>query len=332
MPAAPAHATIDDPDEYRMSFGEHLEELRTRLILGLGGYVVAFLFCLSVVRDWVFQFLCRPLLDVMHSYDINPVLLDRTGGDTFSTYLKLSAIAATIIASPWLLYQLWMFVAAGLFPHERRTVTKFIPLFTILLLSGVAFAFYVVLPMTLNFLLYFTMSVKLPSDFEPVTSTQVMATTLPTIPFLDGDPPLPIPDGSLWFNRAQSKLKIAIGPRVRTLQYTSENLITPAIQLDEYTDMLLMLILTFGLSFQTPLAVMLLVRVGIADLDELKNLRRIVYFVLVIIAAVITPGDVFTATVALVIPLIALYELGLLLARPPKDADPTLIDALPPGD
>ena len=136
MPAAsPTPTAVEDPDEYRMSFGEHLEELRTRLILGLSVYVVAFIFCLMVVRDWVFQFLCRPLLDVMHSYDINPMLLDGTGGDTFSVYLKLSAIAATVIASPWLLWQLWMFVAAGLYPHERKTVTRFIPLFTVLLLG-----------------------------------------------------------------------------------------------------------------------------------------------------------------------------------------------------
>lgn len=331
MPAAsPTPTAVEDPDEYRMSFGDHLEELRTRLILGLGGYVVAFIFCLMVVRDWVFQFLCRPLLDVMHSYDINPMLLDGTGGDTFSVYLKLSAIAATVIASPWLLWQLWMFVAAGLYPHERKTVTRFIPLFTVLLLGGVAFAYYVVLPMTLNFLLYFTMSVKLPSDYAPLPTTQPLAMALPTVPFLEGDPPQPIANGALWYNRPQSKLKVAVDGRIRTIQYTSENLITPAIQLDEYTDMLLMLVLTFGISFQTPLAVMLLVRVGIADLDELKGLRRIVYFVLVIVAAVITPGDVFTATVALVIPLIGLYELGLILARPPKETETTTLT--PPGD
>ena len=322
----------DDPDAYRMSFGEHLEELRWRLILGLGGYAVAFIFCLSVVREWVFQFLCRPLLDVMAQYDLNPMLFDRTGSDTFSTYLKLSAIAATVIASPWLIYQVWMFIAAGLYPHERKTVTKFVPLFTLLLFAGVAFAYYVVLPMTLQFLIYFTTSIKLPDDYKPLPTTQAIVSTMPIVPMLDGDPPMPIPEGALWFNRTQSKLKMSLDSKIRVVQYASENLVTPQIELDEYTDMLLMLVLTFGLSFQTPLVVMLLVRVGIADLDELKGLRRIVYFVLVIVAAVITPGDVFTATVALVFPLIGLYELGLILARPPKRAASAVIDAAPPGD
>jgi sec-independent protein translocase protein TatC len=330
MPVVRPEPVPEDPDEYRMSFGEHLEELRTRLVLGLAGFVVAFIFCLMVVRDWVFQFLCRPLLDVMQQYDLNPMLFDRTGSDAFSTYLKLSAIAAVIIASPWLLWQLWMFVAAGLYPHERKTVTRFIPVFTLLLLSGVAFAFYVVLPMTLQFLIYFSTSIKLPEPYEPRTSI-ALPTSMPTVPFLDGDPPQPIGEGVIWFNRPQRKLKMAIEGRVRVIQYVSENLVTPQIQLDEYTSMLLMLLLTFGVSFQTPLAVLLLVRVGIADLQDLKNMRRMVYFALVILAAVITPGDVFTATIALVIPLIGLYEFGLILARPPKLAEATAVDETPPG-
>lgn len=315
-----------------MSFGEHLEELRTRLILGLGGFVVAFIFCLMVVRDWVFQFLCRPLLDVMHEYELNPMLYDRTGGDTFAVYLKLSAIAAIIIASPWLLWQIWMFVAAGLYPHERRTVTKFIPLFVGLLFSGVAFAFYVVLPMTLQFLILFTVSVKMPSSYDPVVAATQSAIALPVIPTLAGDPMAPIPEGSVWVNSTQSRMKMIIGGKVRVIPYASENLVAPLIELDYYTDMLLMLLLTFGLSFQTPLAVMLLVRVGIVDIEGLKGARRIVYFALVIVATVITPGDLVTATVALTIPLIGLYEFGLLLARPPKLAESEALDETPPGD
>ena len=322
QPPVVLSGSIDDPDSFRMSFGEHLEELRTRLILGLSGFVVAFIVCLMFVRDWVFQFLCHPLLDVMRQYELSPQLYDRTGGDTFSIYLKLSAIAATIVASPWLIYQIWMFVAAGLYPAERKTVTRYIPLFCGLLFSGVAFAFYVVLPMTLQFLIFFTTSIKLPASYDPVT-LPASSLVLPAVPQLAGDPSQPIPDGSMWFNSAQSRLKMSIGGKVRTIQYTSENLVAPLIELGDYTDMLLMLLLTFGLSFQTPLAVMLLVRIGIFELEDLKRMRRIVYFALVIVASVITPGDVITATVALVFPLVGLYELGLLLARTPRSVDAT---------
>jgi sec-independent protein translocase protein TatC len=318
----------DDPDEYRMTFGEHLEELRVRLILSIVGFAVAFIFCLAVVRDWVFQFLCRPLLKVMHDYELNPQIYDRGTGEAFGVYLKVSAIAAAVIASPWLIFQIWKFISAGLYSSERRVVTKHLPLFVALLFSGVAFAFYIVLPLTLQFLIAFTVSVPLPKDYEPITMGAVFPTTLPTIPALAGDPPQPIPDGAQWFNTTQSRLKVAFGGKVRTVQYTSENLIAPLITLGDYTDMLLMMLLTFGLSFETPLVVLLLVRIGIFPLAELKAMRRIVYFVIVILAAVITPGDAITATVALVLPLGGLYELGLILARE-KKSEPQFIDPAP---
>lgn len=323
----PKPSTVSDPDEYRMSFGEHLEELRTRLILGLSGFFVAFIICLTFVRDYVFQFLCKPLLDVMRQYELNPQLFDNGTGGAFAMYLKLCAIGAVVIASPWLLYQLWMFVAAGLYPAERKTITRHIPLFVLLLAGGVAFAFYVVLPMTLQFLVYFTTTIKLPDSYEPLATTQPI--TMPTVPMLDGDPPL-LEEGVMWFNSRQFKLKIFLHGHVRIVQFTSENLVAPFITLTDYTDMLLMMLLVFGLSFQTPIAVMLLVKVGIFPLEEMKAMRKVVYFSLVILAAVITPGDVVTATVALMLPLCALYEFGLLLAREPASSDTDVTETLPP--
>ena len=82
------------------------------------------------------------------------------------------------------------------------------------------------------------------------------------------------------------------------------------------------MLLTFGLSFQLPLVVLALVRIGIVDIDQLKAFRRYVYFAITILAAAITPGDVITATILLMIPLIFLYELGIWLARvrPPRTA------------
>ena len=328
----PPSASPEDPEDYRMTFGEHLEELRSRLIRGILGYVVAFIFCLVVVPDHVFWFLAKPFLDVMKHHDLNTTFFEPNIGSVFGQYLSLSAIAATVIASPWLLWQIWMFVAAGLYPRERKVVTKHIPLFCVLLITGVAFAFYIVLPMTLEFFVSFSTNVPLPPSYEPV------ATTMPAfplkVPVMQGDPPAPITDGMVWFNARQSQMKIAFNGKVRILQYASENLVSPLPSLDDYTDMLLMLLLTFGLSFQTPLVVMLLVRIGIFGLAELKAMRRIVYFVIVILAAVITPGDAITATVALMFPLCGLYELGLLLARnhvPDSEPDVEMIDAVQSG-
>ncbi len=303
-----------------MSFGEHLEELRFRLIKALAGFVIAFVVCLAFVRDWVFPILCKPILDALAAADLPAQLYDPGAGSSFSVYLKISAIGAIVVASPWMLWQGWQFVAAGLYANERKIVTRHIPLSMALLVAGVAFAYWVVLPMTLQFFISFTTNIPLPSSFEPVASTQ--PTTLPIVlPIIEGDPVNP-PNGSMWINQKQHVPKMFLYGRERNMQYASEKLVMPMMTLDSYTDMLLMLLLVFGVSFQTPLLVMLLVRVGIFNVSELKAMRRIVYFVLVIVAALITPGDVITATIALVIPLCGLYELGLLLARDPAEPAP----------
>jgi sec-independent protein translocase protein TatC len=100
---------------------------------------------------------------------------------------------------------------------------------------------------------------------------------------------------------------------VRVLPFGSGNAVTPLITLASYFDMVIGLLLSFGLAFQLPLVVLALVRIGILEIETLKKMRRIVYFVLTVIAAVIVP-DVVTGMVALMIPLILLYEFGILLA------------------
>ena len=75
--------------------------------------------------------------------------------EAFMTYMKVSFIAGLVIASPWIFYQLWLFVAAGLYPHERKYVHTYLPMSVILFLGGVAFCFFAVLPVVLDFLLGF---------------------------------------------------------------------------------------------------------------------------------------------------------------------------------
>lgn len=301
-----------DPDEYRMSLGDHLEELRSRLIRAIWGFVVAFVGCLIIGKDTVLAFFCKPLLDVLRDYDLNTQLYSTDASDTFTLYLRVSAILACVVASPWMLYQLWQFVAAGLYPNERKTVTKFIPLSILLLSTGVVFAFFVVLPWTLQFFIYFTSDINLPSSYEPVATTQ--SAEVFKIPLLLGDP-VTTEDGQMWINLVQNRVKLSIHGEIRTLQFGPENLVAPIITIPGYISLVLMTILLFALSFQLPLVILALARIGIVDAVELKAMRKVVYFVLVIVAAVITPGDVVTATVALIFPLIGLYELGIWLAR-----------------
>jgi sec-independent protein translocase protein TatC len=127
--------------------------------------------------------------------------------------------------------------------------------------------------------------------------------------------PAQVYDGQIWFNATQGRLKVRAFGATRVISFGSENLVLSEFELPEYVNMVLGMLIIFGLSFQMPLVVLALERIGIADVEALRAGRRYVYFVLVIIAAVITPGDVITATVALLVPLILLYELGIWLSQ-----------------
>jgi sec-independent protein translocase protein TatC len=303
-----------DPDQYRMTIGEHLEELRHRLILSLVGFTVVFGFCLLFGQQVMAAF-CRPLISVLQQYEVNPQIYFTQVSDPFMVFIKVSLVSACAIAAPWMVYQLWLFVAAGLYPHERKIVTRYVPLSITLLVSGMVFVYFLVLPWTLQFFLAFSINIPLPTAFHP---NQQIATTQPTtIPTLEGDPAKPI-DGQIWINQIDGRLKIYHNGKARVITFGPQNLTAPIITLPDYIDLVFGMLLTFGLSFQLPLVVMALVAVGIVERDALKKMRRYVYFAMSIIAAAITPGDVITATIALMFPLIGLYELGIWLSRAPK--------------
>jgi sec-independent protein translocase protein TatC len=228
-------------------------------------------------------------------------------------YIKLSLIAAVAIAGPWILYQLWQFVSAGLYPKERHYVTKYIPLSITLLFCGLAFVYFMVLPLSLQFFISFTADI--PLRMPLVHQAHVTATTQPTfVQAVTGNPNHPA-DLQMWFDTSQNRLKMFIGNKVRVIPFGPDNLVGAHFTLPDYLDLVLQLLLTFGLSFQLPLVVMALARIGIIEISTLKKLRRYVYLGLSMLAAALAPGDVVTATVALLVPLILLYELGIFLAK-----------------
>ncbi len=98
--------------------------------------------------------------------------------EAFVTYIKVSFIAGLIIASPWIFYQLWLFVAAGLYPHERKYVHTFLPMSVGLFLGGVGFCFYAVLPVVLDFLLGYNSRMEMPAQIR-ISEWISFAVTLP---------------------------------------------------------------------------------------------------------------------------------------------------------
>jgi sec-independent protein translocase protein TatC len=312
-----------DPEQYRMTIGEHLEELRRRFILGLVGFVAVAIFCFIFGKQ-VVSYFCQPLVDALEAVDVNPQIYITATGDAFMVYMQIGLICAAAISSPWIIYQLWLFVAAGLYPHERKYVTKYVPLSISLLIGGMLFVYFLVLPWTLSFFLTFAVDIPLrPSSRFISPKIEVAPETLPKLPSLKGDPKSP-PELGMWYNEMEKRLKMHVGGQIRVIPFGPSNLLAPHITLPEYIDLVVGMLIVFGLAFQLPLIVLALMRIGILELETAKAARKYVYFAMTIAAAVITPGDVITATIALMIPLCLLYELGIFLYvmgnRPKKPA------------
>lgn len=320
-----------DPEEYRMTLGDHLEELRKRLLLGFGGFIIAFIAGM-ILGDRVVWWVCRPLFVALARNGQSPQIFFTDPAEVFMTYIKAAMIMAFAVAGPWMLYQMWLFVAAGLYPNERKTVTKYLPLSMLLLIGGMVFLYLYVLPLMLEFFMKF--SIGMPPDLGleigtkvPIIGTPGAATQPLTLPLLAEDPVNPAP-GSVWINATAGFIKICIAAgKYRTIHFGSETATTPIITLGTYFDTTIGLMISFGVAFQLPLVVLALAKIGIVEIETFKKLRRIVYFTLAIVAAVIVP-DVVTGMLALLLPLILLYEMGIMMAmwstrNDPKEAEST---------
>jgi sec-independent protein translocase protein TatC len=302
-----------------MSLGDHLEELRARLILALlglfVGMIVSLIFGTHILRviewpyhraradraaslqkvetprvegealglvDAVFNTLTDRLahdpnaprdLDpkrvaFLHSVSTEAVkawmqkkeyvappdtlssLIVISPAEGFLAYMKVSLISGLILTAPWVFYQIWMFIAAGLYPKERKYIYKAVPFSAGLFIVGALFFLLVIAYLTLKFFLMFDDSVGVASQ---------------------------------W-----------------TLQ--------------KYISFVTVLMLVFGLAFQTPIAVFVLVRMGLVGIKTLRTYRKYVLLGLAFVSAVATPSPDPMTMMALLIPLYGLYELGILMA------------------
>ena len=168
--------------------------------------------------------------------------------EAFLTYLKVSFATGLIFASPWVFYQIWLFVAAGLYPHEQRYVYTFLPVSLGLFIGGVLFCFFVVFPFVLKFL--------------------------------------------LGFNQMLG--------------------VTAQIRLSEWISFAIMLPLMFGVSFQLPLVMLFLERISIFEANDYRQKRRMAILVIAVLSMLLTPADPMSM-ILMMIPLLGLYELGILM-------------------
>ena len=235
------------PSNSTMSLGDHLEELRVRLILAIIGLVIAVIIALFFGKS-IISFIEIPYVNTMGK---DARLQSLAPADGFISYMNISLVTGVIAASPWIFYQLWMFVATGLYPHEKRYVYRAVPFSTILFITGALSFIFGVAPVTLKFLVMFN------KDILGVDSN-----------------------------------------------FTFQN----------YVSFIAVMMLVFGITFQTPILVFVLNKTGLVSLQALYKSRRFVILAVVIIAAIVTPGSDLFSMFTLAIPMYLLFELGVLLS------------------
>jgi sec-independent protein translocase protein TatC len=314
------------PDEGTMSFGDHLEALRSCIVRSLLGLAAGTLLSLVFAKK-IMAFLLEPVL----------VTLDRAGQwaqiqalsppDTFVTYLKMAILAGMIVAMPWVLMQIWEFVCVGLYERERRFVRMFTPVSVLLFAAGVAFMFYVVLPIVLNFFVKFGDQIVIedlrPSRFQALLLAEETDPDQPqpsprelAIPARQTDPEN-APVGSVWINTRRNLLCVQTGKGPFTVPMQRLD-VAPAVRsqfgLKYYVSFVLALSLAFGLAFELPLVVLFMTTTQLVTVPQLVKSRRYVIFGVFLAAAFLTPPDVISQLL-LAIPMIFLFEGALVVSR-----------------
>jgi len=233
------------PENTQETFISHLIELRSRLLHSIVAVVVV-LVCLFPWAKDIYAALAAPLLKALPRGS-TMIATDVTG--TFLVPLKVTLMAAFLIALPYVLYQMWAFVAPGLYQHEKRLALPVIFSSVVFFALGMAFAYFFVFPIAFGFFAGYT-----PAGVQMMTD------------------------------------------------------------IDKYLSFVLTMFVAFGITFEVPVVVVVLVRLGVVSLDKLRSIRGYVIVGAFIVGAVFTPPDVLSQ-VMLAVPLWLLYELGLLIAR-----------------
>ncbi len=335
MPESEPQQRRDDHDSTRMTLGEHLDELRGCAVRSL---LVLFVACLACIwpAKYLLSLIARPMVLALREHGQTESFLQTSPVETILVYVKVVVIFGLIIGAPYIIHQLWRFVGAGLYPHEKKWVYKLVPPSVGLFLTGVLFMYVFVLVVSLNFLVGFSGWLPLPNprpnalermllghQSAEVAQTQP-AESAPVIPLLAEDPNEPA-DGAIWFNAEEGKLKVRSGERTQSVQLKRDDrraLVTTHFKIGEYLSFVLIMTIAFGLAFQVPLVVLFLARTGIVPVQTFRSYRKVVILVIVIIAGILAPPDLFSHLL-LSAPMYLLFEAGLALASRSADKAPT---------
>lgn len=303
-----------DPDAGMMSFGDHLEDLRRRVFLALVGIVPIFCVAFAFGRP-ILELLIAPARRALIKGGQASALLATGPFETFGSVVHVALVVTVLLGSPWMLYQLWKFIAPGLYEHEKRFVHVLIPFSGALVVASVVFMYLAILPVVLAFFVGFSARIDAP---HPVSAPAPEGIVLPTFPVLNADP-TPVDPGAAWINTDLWQLRVAVpGPdgavRVKSVEIVDGQGIVQQYRISEYIKTLLNMALAFGLAFQTPVVVIMLGWIGILDPVAMGRYRRHAIAACTVLGAVLTPADPISMLL-LAIPLYALYEMGMFILR-----------------
>jgi sec-independent protein translocase protein TatC len=228
------------------TFISHLFELRDRLVKSSIGIAIV---CVALML-WpgpaaIYDFIARPMIA---SLPAGSKMIATGVISPFLVPMKVTLMISLILALPWVFYQLWAFIAPGLYQHEKRLVLPLVISSSVLFMAGVAFCYFFVFGRVFHFI----------GEFAPTS--------------------------------------IAVTPDI-----------------ENYLDFVMSMCLAFGATFEVPVVVVILVRMGIVSVEKLKEVRPYAVVGAFVIAAIVTPPDV-VSQLALALPMCLLFELGLLVA------------------
>ncbi len=267
-PAIPPNARAKEDDADRpMSLLEHLGELRSRLVRAFLGILVAFFVCYGFAKE-LYHYLSLPLLEVMPA-DAKFIYTGVAEG--FFVDLKVALVAAVFMASPYLFYQIWAFIAPGLYEEEKRYVLPLSFFSAIFFLGGAAFCYFVVFPFAFVFF----------------------------------------------------------------LSYSTDNIVA-MLSISEYLSFSLKMLIAFGLIFEMPLFAFFLARMGLVTSGKMREMRKYAVLGVFVVAAVLTPPDVFSQLL-MAVPMLLLYEASIGVAavfgrRKTADREKTVAPGEPAGN